>query len=466
MGRNEWPVFYKENLKIGNPQNPVAICTLWTKRETIAGGINPEKYSVCGNLYTVQGINPMMKNILSNPCIRDIILCGADLMKSGEALLSFINAGMDGKRQIAGSYGYIDADISDGLIEIFRKSVRIIDMRGKEADIPKLVDSLQRPVTPFMEPVFIETSMETAPSMESAEIGYKITGRNLKETWMGMLDIIMKFGSDRPTEHNVMQRGLINLVAVMENDSGLGEIDTSNYYKTFFSKEVPAGVQYTYGNRLYAYRLESGAAFDQIENVVKRLRQTPHSRRALVCLWDVDRDSDAKNPDPPCITQIIFGIRKNRLHQTVVARSHDIFGAWLYNIEALRTMQKEIAAKLGVEVGCLTTISVDAHIYENNWEEAKKILDKHYHGIVAFEPDKNGYFVIDIKDGEIVVEHRVNDGRKSNYTFRGRKAQPLYRQILHENLITKFDHAAYIGHELARAEICLKENKTFVQDEA
>lgn len=58
------------------------------------------------------------------------------------------------------------------------------------------------------------------------------------------------------------------------------------------------------------------------------------------------------------------------------------------------------------------------------------------------------------------------DGRKSGHVFRGTKARTLYRQITHANLFSKFDHAAYIGHELARAEIALKKGEKFVQDEA
>ncbi|HLD83998.1 MAG TPA: DUF4346 domain-containing protein [archaeon] len=38
--------------------------------------------------------------------------------------------------------------------------------------------------------------------------------------------------------------------------------------------------------------------------------------------------------------------------------------------------------------------------------------------------------------------------------------------MTHENLFSRYDHAAYIGHELARAEACLNSGKRYVQDEA
>ncbi|MFH0890253.1 MAG: hypothetical protein V1836_03905, partial [Candidatus Aenigmatarchaeota archaeon] len=120
----EWPVFFRENLLIGNSNSAIGLCTLWTSKDVIAKSVPSDSYAVCGNLYTVQGINPMLKNILANPAIRVIIICGADLMKSGDAILNFINSGIDVSRKIVGSYGYIDSDIGDDLIEILRKSVR------------------------------------------------------------------------------------------------------------------------------------------------------------------------------------------------------------------------------------------------------------------------------------------------------------------------------------------------------
>ena len=67
-------------------------------------------------------------------------------------------------------------------------------------------------------------------------------------------------------------------------------------------------------------------------------------------------------------------------------------------------------------------------------------------------------------DDEIVVQHHLPDGRKSEFVFRGKNSTKLYRKILHENLVSRTDHAAYLGMELSRAEAALKENKEFVQD--
>jgi len=137
----DWPVFFKEELKIGNLNSSVAICTLWTKKDIIHKKIPENKYCVCGNLYTIQGINPMIKNILANPKVRYIILCGSDLMESGKALINLMKNGIDENRKIVGSSGYIDSDIDAELVEKFRKNVKIINMCGKESKILNAINS-------------------------------------------------------------------------------------------------------------------------------------------------------------------------------------------------------------------------------------------------------------------------------------------------------------------------------------
>lgn len=49
--------------------------------------------------------------------------------------------------------------------------------------------------------------------------------------------------------------------------------------------------------------------------------------------------------------------------------------------------------------------------------------------------------------------------------FRGRIAQEIYNTLFNTTkYITRLDHAAYIGKELARAELALKEGREYIQE--
>ena len=104
--------------------------------------------------------------------------------------------------------------------------------------------------------------------------------------------------------------------------------------------------------------------------------------------------------------------------------------------------------------------------------------------------DPNGYFIIkvDLEENKIILEHYLNnindDGyaldpetnepikcdsqnkRVSNEVFKGISAKQLGIMITEErnDLITRLDHALYLGRELQKAEECLYKRLLYIQD--
>jgi tetrahydromethanopterin S-methyltransferase subunit A len=82
-----------------------------------------------------------------------------------------------------------------------------------------------------------------------------------------------------------------------------------------------------------------------------------------------------------------------------------------------------------------------------------------------FVPDPKGYFTIhpDMGTGEILVEHHDINGRITK-VIAGKRADDLYHTIVREGLLSRFEHAAYIGRELAKAELAIKKRMEYEQD--
>ena len=106
------------------------------------------------------------------------------------------------------------------------------------------------------------------------------------------------------------------------------------------------------------------------------------------------------------------------------------------------------------------------------------------------ELDPNGYFIIkvDLEENKIILEHFLNninddgyardpetnepikcdsqDKRVCNEVFEGISAKQLGILITEErnDLITRFDHALYLGRELQKAEECLYKKLPYIQD--
>jgi len=81
--------------------------------------------------------------------------------------------------------------------------------------------------------------------------------------------------------------------------------------------------------------------------------------------------------------------------------------------------------------------------------------------------DPAGSFVIfpDRAEDALVVEHYTNDG-VLDHVIEGRQPSDLCATAIGLGLVTRLDHAAYLGQELARAGQALQAGMPFVQDAA
>jgi len=114
MKIGNWPIYFRERLQIGNLASCVGIATLWTPVGRILADVPCKNYAVAGQLYTKRGVDFIVRNILANPQIRYLIVCGVERTGSGEALLNF----------------QITDKTLESSIELVRKNVRVIDLRG------------------------------------------------------------------------------------------------------------------------------------------------------------------------------------------------------------------------------------------------------------------------------------------------------------------------------------------------
>ncbi len=82
--------------------------------------------------------------------------------------------------------------------------------------------------------------------------------------------------------------------------------------------------------------------------------------------------------------------------------------------------------------------------------------------------DPSGYFVIMVATGKeqpLLVEHYSSDGR-IRHMIAGKDAASLCATLIEKKLVSRLDHAAYLGRELAKAEMALGSGSTYTQDRA
>ncbi len=81
--------------------------------------------------------------------------------------------------------------------------------------------------------------------------------------------------------------------------------------------------------------------------------------------------------------------------------------------------------------------------------------------------DPAGYFVLypETRNKRLVLEHYTNAGVLTR-VFEGASPTALYSTVIEAGLISRLDHAAYLGRELGRAEAALRDGSGYVQDKA
>jgi len=456
-----WPKFYNNQIIIPSAEGYFGIITGWSKKEHINDLISPEnknKIGAIGQLYSKEGINYIIRNLFLNPKISQLIVTGKDLSGSLKFFQDFLNTGK-GQDVL---HKEIPSDKIQQFIDWFKTNTHFI----AEEELNNFL--IQKPIT--NQNVWLNETIDF-PDQEqrekidfpSEEICFRLEDKKIVDLWLKILDRVLKFGVNKMSQYSEMQRELINVSTIINDEDPdnpyltdflyFNKQDLENYYPQLMTDHIFEGVEYTYGSRLRNFN-----GINQIEALINDLKANNYSRRAIAFTWDVMKDTG--NPKSPCINLINALIQGDKLYLTAYMRSNDMYRAWPQNCFALRKVQKEIADALNIKMGKLCFISNSAHIYERDFLAASETVAKHKPQTECTQ-DPRGSFEIQIEDNKIVASHYSPAGQFIQ-KFSGTNATEINNQIF--TFISDILHALDLGRELMKAELALKNNLTYQQD--
>ena len=153
--------------------------------------------------------------------------------------------------------------------------------------------------------------------------------------------------------------------------SGRDDTDFITYY-------LPAYRRSADGNHVfgaYGPRLFNEDNHDQISNVIRRLQDHPHSRRAVIQLFRAsDLVADANNI--PCTCSLQFLCRNDRLDMITNMRSNDVILGLPHDIFAFTMLQELIARSLSTELGTYKHVVGSLHLYDSDRDSAMTFLQE------------------------------------------------------------------------------------------
>jgi thymidylate synthase len=115
----------------------------------------------------------------------------------------------------------------------------------------------------------------------------------------------------------------------------------------------------------YGWRWRNHWDFDQLDALIQLLRREPHTRRAVLSMWDPVSDLGRDSKDLPCNTQVYFQAKGSVLNMTVTNRSNDlVWGCLGANAVHMAALHEYVAGATNMYTGTYYQFTNNLHIYE------------------------------------------------------------------------------------------------------
>lgn len=511
------PLHFADRLTIINPQGTIGVVTLWSKPDYVierfrqAGvDLNPatSPIAVFGTLYG-NGLREMLRNLLYNPQIQTLLICGHDRAGSRQELENFFQQGLEIVQEANVSYlaehGLVTSPyrikgtrrLIDGLVQpqswyknpapkiewlgdptkttilgkpddtiiltnirVFFSNFERLERRSIEQSVEKMIRPANVPPLPQVETLYF-------PSNPRA---HQIVQESPLDAWLELVFLITRFGR-RVRLKKGERLELQNVKVVVEKPESYEHVGDrllavnldpgkiGKYYMEFLDGELRPDESYNYGHRLRRYfRDNNNQEIDAVEVLSARLKKDPEDRKAYFALWD-SREDVTRTGSCPCFVSAFFRKFEERLTLTATFRTHNAMDAWPMNFYGLMSFQNAVAKKAGIVPGAITVFSHSISIDPKELDRALMVAEKRQW---KMHLDPMGYFRVTLDGKEILVEHRFEDVTLKEY--RGKRAASLQHQIARDVAVSDINHAIYLGRQLAKAEIALKDGREFVQD--
>ncbi len=489
------PLHFSDRLTVVNAHGAIGVVTLWSQVDYVmerfrAAGVDLDPatspIAVFGTLYG-NGLREMLRNLLYNPQIQVLLICGNDRSDSYRELRNFFDLGLEPVASTLVSYKSPQAGvmvspariretkrIMDDLVQPdqFQPPPRLEELGNPQheetiKDIKKFFASWLPPLPPEFAPASARRAVIPLPEVEvqyfpSNPRAHLVVRDTILEAWKEVLSLLSRFGR-RVSLKKGDRLELQHVKVVVEKPQfeaaeklqavNLDPQRLRHYQDDILSGEMAADETYNYGHRLRTYFGQ-----DNLAACAARLQKDPEDRKSYVTLWDNFRDLGSVK-GRPCLVSLFFRKFEGKLTLSATFRTHNAMDAYPMNLYGLMAIQGWVAHQAGLASGPLVVISHSLGLDPRELDRAMLIIGPRPFKVHL---DPMGYFRITLDGKEILVEHRFEDVTLKEY--RGKTGASLQHQIARDVALSDINHAIYLGRQLAKAEIALKEGREFLQD--
>lgn len=153
---------------------------------------------------------------------------------------------------------------------------------------------------------------------------------------------------------------------------------------------------------VYGHQWRSFNGVDQLENLIKQIKENPNSRRLIISAWN-PKEVD-QMALPPCHAFMQFYVNNGELSCQLYQRSADIFLGVPFNIASYSLFTMMIAQVCGLKAKWFVHTTGDTHIYLNHLEQVNLQLSREPKPLPTMKINPSVKSIYDFKYEDFTLE--------------------------------------------------------------
>ena len=199
---------------------------------------------------------------------------------------------------------------------------------------------------------------------------YVISAHTLNEAWLKTCKLVYT-GGNNITLTKPKQKEITNLTITISNSF---ENEHDVYFK-HFDRDIYSSVLRVYSKggdqklqKDYWTPIYDNNGINQVKRTIKILKQDPYAKSATIVLSDVQKSK------LPCVMDVNFRIRNEKVDMTLVFKSSDVAKKFIPDVVVLSRIHEQISRELHVARGSVTAFVLSAQIHVQDFKVIAKLI--------------------------------------------------------------------------------------------
>ena len=294
----------------------------------------------------------------------------------------------------------------------------------------------------------------------SRKTTFPIFGSDVGDSWLQLLNLALRIGAEKQTTDGERLAEALNAVVTIEppvlED---GEKKKEGEFPDFLDFNRNDFDRLYFPD--YAGRLHDWGGINQLEALCDRLKKSLDTRSGTMLFLE---PNDMAAPTvAPALISATFNAIDQKLFGSFVLRSTDLYTDWPLEAMALVRLQREVAERLGLDVGTATFVIHSAHLHERDWDRALRALRESFKRPLPLHVDPSGIFLFGNDGGKATAMLLDHDASTIFWEQGFSDPEDLSWYIVDVMPWLLPQHIRYVGQECASLMRAIREGDCYEQ---